>query len=171
MSTYLVHYGIKGMKWGVRRYHNKDGSLTKEGYDRYYTNGRLNARGNRYKARAALSRNNARWKPNAFGVGATALSAYINHKWLYKPTRELIHQMGNTKITAMKMMGAPYKKRKAVATAYVAAYGALQVAEILPYATTAYNMGRYRLDSTYRNRLNTAANLSIYRNKEESKHG
>lgn len=28
---YLQHYGIKGMKWGVRRYQNKDGSLTAEG--------------------------------------------------------------------------------------------------------------------------------------------
>lgn len=27
----LVHHGIKGQKWGVRRYQNKDGSLTAEG--------------------------------------------------------------------------------------------------------------------------------------------
>lgn len=27
----LYHYGVKGMKWGVRRYQNKDGSLTPEG--------------------------------------------------------------------------------------------------------------------------------------------
>lgn len=31
----LKHHGIKGMKWGVRRYQNKDGSLTPEGKKRY----------------------------------------------------------------------------------------------------------------------------------------
>lgn len=31
----LQHWGIKGMKWGVRRYQNKDGSLTPEGEKRY----------------------------------------------------------------------------------------------------------------------------------------
>lgn len=30
----LYHWGIKGMKWGVRRYQNKDGSLTPEGRKR-----------------------------------------------------------------------------------------------------------------------------------------
>lgn len=31
----LRHAGIKGMKWGVRRYQNKDGSLTDAGKKRY----------------------------------------------------------------------------------------------------------------------------------------
>lgn len=33
---YLAHHGILGMKWGVRRYQNPDGSLTAEGQRRYY---------------------------------------------------------------------------------------------------------------------------------------
>lgn len=33
----ITHHGIKGMKWGVRRYQNPDGSLTAEGKKRYGT--------------------------------------------------------------------------------------------------------------------------------------
>ena len=33
---YLAHHGIKGQKWGVRRYQNPDGSLTQEGKARYH---------------------------------------------------------------------------------------------------------------------------------------
>ena len=31
----LMHFGIKGQKWGVRRYQNPDGSYTAEGLKRY----------------------------------------------------------------------------------------------------------------------------------------
>lgn len=31
----LYHHGIKGMKWGVRRYQNDDGTLTGAGKKRY----------------------------------------------------------------------------------------------------------------------------------------
>lgn len=34
-NNYLVHYGIKGQRWGIRRFQNKDGSLTQEGKERY----------------------------------------------------------------------------------------------------------------------------------------
>lgn len=34
-QLYLVHHGIKGQRWGVRRFQNKDGSLTAAGKDRY----------------------------------------------------------------------------------------------------------------------------------------
>lgn len=35
MDYELYHYGVKGMKWGIRRYQRRDGRLTPEGRKRY----------------------------------------------------------------------------------------------------------------------------------------
>lgn len=34
-GAFIAHYGIKGMKWGVRRFQNSDGTLTSAGKKRY----------------------------------------------------------------------------------------------------------------------------------------
>lgn len=41
----ICHHGIKGQKWGVRRYQNPDGSLTDLGKKRYLRNGQLTEKG------------------------------------------------------------------------------------------------------------------------------
>ena len=35
-GAYLAHHGVKGQRWGVRRFQNKDGSLTAAGKNRHY---------------------------------------------------------------------------------------------------------------------------------------
>ena len=44
MKNELYHYGVKGQKWGVRRYQNSDGSLTDNGKKRV---AKLNAKINK----------------------------------------------------------------------------------------------------------------------------
>ncbi len=34
-TSYLMHHGILGMKWGVRRYQNRDGTLTAAGKQKF----------------------------------------------------------------------------------------------------------------------------------------
>lgn len=59
-SLELEHYGVKGMKWGVRRYQNVDGTYTLAGKERYKeTREKLdNARANVKAARKSGSKEN-----------------------------------------------------------------------------------------------------------------
>ena len=55
----LYHSGIKGMKWGIRRYQNPDGSLTPAGRQRYLKNPRWRKKYLAYKAKEALEKKRA----------------------------------------------------------------------------------------------------------------
>ncbi len=60
METYeIVHSGVKGMRWGVRRYQNKDGSLTAAGRKRYGSS-KEEAMKARAKAKAKAEKANAK---------------------------------------------------------------------------------------------------------------
>jgi hypothetical protein len=63
----LYHYGVKGMKWGVRRYTNKDGSLTSAG------RAREGYRDSKKKLKTANKEFN---KASSFAVGAKRLSKF-----------------------------------------------------------------------------------------------
>ena len=65
----LYHWGIKGMKWGVRRYQNKDGTLTTAGRKRYEND-------NTTEKNAKRSRLSPRQK-KALKIGATVAVAAL----------------------------------------------------------------------------------------------
>ena len=61
VTPYLEHFGILGMKWGVRRYQNPDGTLTAAGKARY---GVGEGDGTRHEARETLKKTGTRIKDN-----------------------------------------------------------------------------------------------------------
>ena len=52
---YLEHYGVKGQKWGIRRYQNEDGSLKPGAKDRY-SDGKITRELNRNERQIASNK-------------------------------------------------------------------------------------------------------------------
>ena len=69
-TSELYHHGIKGQKWGQRRYQNSDGSLTEEGKKRYGVGERAKA-GARYGAETGAIVGSI-----GGGIGGATLASY-----------------------------------------------------------------------------------------------
>lgn len=84
MSEYLCHHGVKGQKWGARKYQYRDGSLTPEGYTHYGYGNNTRRSDNVSKGRKGLSdKTKSRLKTAgkvALGVGAAAAVGYGAYK-------------------------------------------------------------------------------------------
>lgn len=70
-SSELCHHGIKGMKWGVRRYQNEDGTLTAEGRERYSKQADIKDAWNALRSKEKRNRN----KFIASTLGGTVLNS------------------------------------------------------------------------------------------------
>lgn len=88
-SNSLYHHGIKGQKWGVRRYQKKDGSLTAAGKKRYGDDDQNEARSDTGKKIA---------KGLAVGA-AVGLAAYAMHN---PKSREAIMNIAGKTVSQLK---------------------------------------------------------------------
>lgn len=75
-NPYLMHYGVQGMKWGIRKYVNYDGSLTPEGIKKYGTKANM-IRAGRQRGKNLTT---AVHVVRAATVPASAYAAYRDYK-------------------------------------------------------------------------------------------
>ena len=79
-QTFIAHHGIKGQKWGVRRFQNEDGSLTKAGKERYNEQNSPNSSDNSENQKFHLTEKQKKYcKTVAIATGA-ALVVYAGFK-------------------------------------------------------------------------------------------
>lgn len=109
----LYHHGIKGQKWGVRRYQNKDGSLTPAGRKRQakqeYNAERKAAKAKYQNAKRDISgsdpdRNKRIAKKVATAVimTATVSAAAALYAKNPKAVNDVVSKMGKTTVSALK---------------------------------------------------------------------
>ena len=120
MENELYHHGVKGQKWGVRRYQNSDGSLTDNGKKRV---AKLSAKINKADKKAIESFNSSKKhfqdkkifsKENGLDEyqKATLSKNYSDH-YLKK-----LRAMGINRNESLKVRAAEYEAGKAFAKSY-----------------------------------------------------
>ena len=90
----LYHHGIKGQKWGIRRYRNYDGSYTQTGLKRYYeSKSEYEAADEKYKRQKAEYKSNKK----ADGAKTKLTNARINRVRLKRRTNNIYKHLKDDK--------------------------------------------------------------------------
>ena len=111
-SDYIKHHGIRGQRWGVRRFQNKDGTLTSAGEKRYYEDTKsarkdskatYNSTDTKTKKKGLSDKQKKALKIGAAAVG-TVLAAYGGYK-LYQAVGEKSIQSKKLSTEQLKSIG------------------------------------------------------------------
>ena len=108
-----------GMHWGIRRYQNKDGTLTAEGRNRLKTDAKFKAKVNNYKQKDALK-----------AKGVKGIANYLTRRYM-EPDRITGHRLSEEEAIEKAQRNAKIVK---TAIGVVAGVGAAGAAATIPAA-------------------------------------
>ena len=110
--SYLIHYGIQGQKWGVRRFQNEDGTYTSEGLERRYTKEGYKSLKSKYKNSIKDARKEFQKVRKESGKNKLLSNKMDQYKamdkvddWAIKKSKELYEKYKNVKIYEAKLKG------------------------------------------------------------------
>ena len=139
-SDGLYHHGIKGQKWGVRRFENPDGTLTEAGKQRYgsrenYDNARAYTKARRSYRRASTLHTLSPLSLNPFLV----LAAGVNRVSAHRKYQDARSKYARTMRRDMKKdldieeLKSSLKKVAIAAGIAASAYGAVKVHQLVEH--------------------------------------
>ena len=146
MSNYIKHHGIKGQKWGVRRYQNKDGSLTPAGNKRYGSKENFNKQ---YPEDVKKAFNKAKSGMNKAGNAVNKVKD-INDVMIKNANNERIKKdvsrMSDQELQRIVNRLNMEERYKQVMNSRAAEEGKNNVSKVLEYAGTALAVGVGAID-------------------------